>query len=112
MRFLLGLSVLLIMGSSFAAGNVEGPKSYSEQLDKSDIEFLRQLAKNIEDAGYNRVQIIPEMFVVLATREGKRIVLIVNSNTLKAAEIEGGIEALTAGTNELAPPETSLPKLH
>jgi hypothetical protein len=106
MRFFLALCLALNTSSTFAA-----PQSYSEQLDKSNIEFLRQLAKNIETAGYERVRVVPEMFVAVAVHEGKRTVLIVNSNTLKTVEFTGGIEALTADGTEIAPPETSLPKL-
>jgi hypothetical protein len=110
MRLLLAI-FLALSTSCFAAGKVGEPQSYSEQLDKSNIEFLRQLAKNIETAGYERVQVVPEMFVAIAIHEGKRTVLIVNSNTLKTVEFARGIEALTVEGTEIAPPETSLPKL-
>jgi|SRR3954454_16608794 hypothetical protein len=113
MRFFLALCLMLDTYAALAAATDVKPQSYAEQLDKSNIEFLRQLSKNVEDAGYKHVQIVPEMFVVLVERgDGKRIVLIVNSNTLKAVEVEGGLEALTAGVSDIAPPETSVPKLH
>ena len=113
MHFFLALCLVLNTFPAFAAANDGKPQSYAEQLDKSNIEFLRQLSKSVEDAGYKHVRVVPEMFVVLVERrDGKGTVLIVNSNTLKAVEVEGSLEALTAGGRDVAAPETSLPKLH
>ena len=60
---------------------------------KSNVAFLRDLTKRIEGAGYSKVRMIPQMFVVLAIRaDGKPITLIVDSNTLNAVEVEGAQE--------------------
>ena len=66
---------------------------------KSNAAFLRDLTKRIEGAGYSKVQMIPQMFVVLAARsDGKPITLIVDSNTLKATEVEGAQEFIKEAT--------------
>ena len=66
---------------------------------KSNVAFLRDLTKRIEDAGYSKVQMIPQMFVVLAVRsDGKPITLIVDSRTLKAVEVEGAQEFIGEAT--------------
>jgi len=66
---------------------------------KSNAAFLRDLTKRIAGAGYSKVQMIPQMFVVLAVRsDGKPITLIVDSNTLKATEVEGAQEFIMEAT--------------
>ena len=80
---------LLFAATSPAASQQNRPANKA----KSNAEFLRDLTKRVEGAGYSKVRMIPQMFVVLAIRaDGKPITLIVDSNTLKAAEVEGAQE--------------------
>ena len=66
---------------------------------KSNVEFLRDLTNRIEDAGYTSVRMIPQMFVVIAVRsDGKPVTLLVDSNSLKATEVEGAQEFIREAT--------------
>jgi hypothetical protein len=78
-----------------AAIAAEPAKTANELLDsKSNIEFLRELGKRIEGAGYSDVHLIPQMFVVLANRsDGRQTTLIVDSKTLQAVEVGNTDEA-------------------
>jgi hypothetical protein len=101
MRFLIG--ILLALTSCAALGSVtdfkpQPSQTYESQLDKANLEFLRQLSKKVEDAGFKHVRVIPEMFVVIVERpDGKPAAMVVDSNTLKAFEVEGGLNAILSG---------------
>lgn len=98
MHYFLALALLFAITNPAAA---QQTRSASKKVTaaKSNVAFLRDLTKRIEDAGYRKVRMIPQMFVVLAVRsDGKPITLIVDSNTLKAAEVEGAQEFIGEAT--------------
>ncbi len=80
MHYFVTVALLLsITSPAVAQQNLPASKA------KSNVAFLRDLTRRIEGAGYSKVRMIPQMFVVLAVRaDGKPITLIVDSNTLKA----------------------------
>ena len=93
MHYFLALALL------FAITNPAAAQQNRPANNKSNVRFLRDLTKRIEDAGYSKVRMIPQMFVVLAVRsDGKTITLIVDSQTLKAAEVEGAQEFIGDAT--------------
>ena len=109
MRYLLAL---LLVANCTAAIAAEPAKTPNELLDsKSNIEFLRELGKRIEGAGYSDVHLIPQMFVVLANRsDGRQTTLIVDSKTLQAVEVVGALEFIGKATGTR--PGTELPAQH
>ena len=80
-------------------------------MEKANVDFLRELANRIKKSGYEQVEIVPQMFVVIAKKpEGKPQMLIVDYNTMRAIEVENGLDfgvGLKSST-----PETEIPKLH
>jgi len=84
---------------------------YSRTMDKANVDFLRELADRIKKSGYEQVEIVPQMFVVIAKKpEGKPQMLIVDYNTMRAIEVENGLDVgvgLKSST-----PETKIPELH
>jgi hypothetical protein len=97
MRYLTALVLALAMANSAIAQQAHAASKTGAA--KSNVAFLRDLTKRIEGAGYSKVQMIPQMFVVLAVRsDGKPITLIVDSNTLKATEVEGAQEFIKEAT--------------
>jgi hypothetical protein len=92
--------VLLLVVSSMSALAAEPAKGPKDSLgSKSNANFLRELAKRVEGAGYNNVHMIPQMFVVLANRSGaQQTALIVDSKTLQAVEVEGALEFIGNAT--------------
>ncbi len=97
MHYVLALALLFAITNPGAAQQTRPPSK--KVTAKSNVAFLRDLTKRIEDAGYSKVRMIPQMFVVLAIRsDGKPITLIVDSNALKAAEVEGAQEFIGEAT--------------
>jgi hypothetical protein len=81
--------------------------SYSTLMDKGNIEFLRQLQKRLKAAGYEQVELIPQMFVAIVKRAGEEpTVIIVDYNTMRAMEVKGAIEFADEGKRSR--PETYL----
>jgi hypothetical protein len=109
------LLILLLLLSPFNArasqtDRAEAPRDYSSLLDKSNEEFLRALAKRIREAGYQHVQLVPQMFVAIVEKSnGERTVLIVDYNTMQTLEVDGGLGFTDAA--KVSRPETELPKV-
>ena len=83
---------------------------YSPTMDKANVDFLRELANRIKKSGYEQVEIVPQMFVVIAKKpEGKPQMLIVDYNTMRAIEVENGLD-FGVGVKS-STPETKIPKL-
>jgi hypothetical protein len=106
MHYFLALALTLAISTPGAA---QQNRAVGKGTAKSNIAFLRDLTKRVEEAGYTKVRMVPQMFVVLAVRsDGKPITLIVDSNTLKAAEVEGAQEfieeVIGADPNKYSPP--------
>jgi len=96
MRYLTAFVLALAMANPAIAQQAHAA---SKKGAASNVAFLRDLTKRIEGAGYRKVQMIPQMFVVLAVgSDGKPITLIVDSNTLKATEVEGAQEFINDAT--------------
>jgi hypothetical protein len=90
-----------------AADKSPPTRNYLKQLDEENLVFLKQLQNLIEQRGFRRVQIIPQLFVAKAeSRDGKERTLIVNSDTLEAYAFDGRLPL------SKSPSETKLPELH
>ena len=97
MHYFIALALLFAITNPAAAE--QNRPANKKAAAKSNVAFLRDLTKRIEDAGYSKVRMIPQMFVVLAVRsDGKPITLIVDSRTLKAVEVEGAQEFIGEAT--------------
>jgi hypothetical protein len=86
--------IWLLTASTALAALGEGPvggKSYSEQMDAANAMFLAELRKRLQQKGYEQVQVVPQMFVVLAKESGRSVTLIVDSDSL---------QTLAVGSNE------------
>jgi hypothetical protein len=106
MRYLLALLLVANFISAPAAETVRAPNELLDQ--KRNIEFLHELSKRIEGAGYSNVHMIPQMFVVLANKsDGTPTTLIVDSKSLQAVEVEGALEFIGKATG--TKPGTELP---
>jgi hypothetical protein len=65
-----------------------GGKPYAEQTDPSNDRFIAELKRRIEGQGYREVEVVPQMFVVIARDgKGRKVPLVVDSNTLQAIHI-------------------------
>ncbi len=107
MRHLVFAMFLVALGVPGADVGHAAPSAKAS--DDSQMEFLRQLSKKIEKGGFKKVKIIPQMFVaVVQNQHGRSFVLVVNSNTLKAFEVEGALDGFNQSTREVKPPESTL----
>ena len=105
--------VMFLVASGIAGADVSHAGPSAKKSDDSQVEFLRRLSKTIEQSGFKKVQIIPQMFVaVVENQEGKSSVLVVDSTTLKAFEVDGALDVVDQSTREAKPSESTLTKLH
>lgn len=82
-------------------------RNYEKQLDADNLVFLKRLRQLIEQQGYRRVQIIPQLFVARVTdAHGQEHTLIVNSDTLQGYAFDGRLPLSDK------PSESQLPELH
>jgi hypothetical protein len=118
-RFILmrqALLIFLLLATNASAQASENDatlsgRDYSRLMDKANQDFLRELANRIKEAGYADVQIVPQLFVVIAKKtNGSPKMLIVDYNTMRAIEVENGLEF--GGGAKNSAPETDIPQLH
>jgi hypothetical protein len=99
MRFLLVL--LLALTPAAAAVSDSKPRDYASQLDKANMEFLRDLAEKLEATGFKHVRVVPELFVAVVERpDGKPAALVVDSNTLRTFEVGKSLDAVLNDVNQ------------
>jgi len=94
------LILLLSVTPATAAVSDSKPGSYASQLDKANMEFLRDLANKLEATGFKHVRVVPELFVAVVERpDGKPAALVVDSNTLRTFEVEKSLDAVLNDVN-------------
>jgi hypothetical protein len=80
----------MVTASAAFASLGDGPvggKSYSEQMDAANAKFLAELRERLRRKGYEEVQIVPQMFVVLAKERGRNVTIIVDSDSLQTLAV-------------------------
>lgn len=104
MRYTLAATAVMLVAAQFASARGEPPSATSPEPpakfnadrpgakngDRLAAKNAEELKKKVEEVGFKDVEIVPQMFVVLAKKpDGKGVSMIVDAETLQALQLGG-----------------------
>ena len=97
MRYAIATAAVVLVAAQFASARGEPPNAASPEppanlnTQRPAAKSTEELKKKVEEVGFKDVEIVPQMFVVLAKKpDGQGVSMIVDAETLQAVQLGGG----------------------
>ena len=113
MRYAIAAAAVMLVAAQFASARGEPPNAASPEppanlnTQRSAAKSADELKKRVEEVGFKDVEIVPQMFVVLAKKpDGRGVSMIVDAETLEALQLGGDGPDQGGDSPQQAPEET------